>query len=50
PLIADQEMRVSFTYWEGAVNVAGTSNGKNVRGQGYVEMTGYGDARGDVGY
>ncbi len=50
PLIADQEMRVSFTYWEGAVNAAGTSNGQNVRGQGYVEMTGYGNARGDVGY
>ncbi|OQY81406.1 MAG: hypothetical protein B6D41_19745 [Chloroflexi bacterium UTCFX4] len=50
PLIADQEMRVSFTYWEGAVNVQGMSNGKNVRGQGYVEMTGYGNARGDVGY
>ncbi len=50
PLIADQEMRVSFTYWEGAVDLAGTSNGKNVRGQGYVEMTGYGSARGDVGY
>ncbi len=51
PLIADQEMRVSFTYWEGAVNVEGTSNGKNVRGQGYVEMTGYAaQARGDVGY
>ncbi|RIK34153.1 MAG: carotenoid 1,2-hydratase, partial [Chloroflexi bacterium] len=50
PLIADQEMRVSFTYWEGAVNVEGTSNGKDVRGQGYVEMTGYGNARGDVGY
>ncbi len=50
PLIPDQEMRVSFTYWEGAVNVTGTSNGKNLRGQGYVEMTGYGNARGDVGY
>ena len=50
PLIADQEMRVSFTYWEGAVNVQGTSNGKCVRGQGYVVMTGYGNARGDVGY
>lgn len=51
PLIADQEMRVSFTYWEGAVNVTGTSNGKPVRGQGYVEMTGYAtQARGDVGY
>lgn len=50
PLIADQEMRVSFTYWEGAVNVQGASKGKAVRGQGYVEMTGYGNARGDVGY
>lgn len=51
PLIADQEMRVSFTYWEGAVNITGTSNGQAVNGQGYVEMTGYGvQARGDVGY
>ena len=50
PLIADQEMRVSFTYWEGAVNVQGTARGIPVRGQGYVEMTGYGSARGDVGY
>lgn len=51
PLIADQEMRVSFTYWEGAVNITGTSNRNSVSGQGYVEMTGYGaQARGDVGY
>jgi predicted secreted hydrolase len=51
PLIADQEMRVSFVYWEGAVNVAGTWNGQRVGGQGFVEMTGYaGQARGDVGY
>ncbi|MBI4671589.1 MAG: carotenoid 1,2-hydratase [Chloroflexi bacterium] len=51
PLIADQEMRVSFTYWEGAVNIEGASNGKTVRGQGYVEMTGYAkQVRGDVGY
>lgn len=51
PLIADQEMRVSFTYWEGAVNITGTSNGKPVQGQGYVEMTGYAaQTRGDVGY
>lgn len=50
PLLKDQEMRVSFTYWEGAVNVEGTSNGIPVRGQGYVEMTGYANARGDVGY
>lgn len=42
PLIDDQEMDVSFVYWEGAVTVAGTMNGEPVRGAGYVELTGYG--------
>ncbi|MGB0712147.1 MAG: lipocalin-like domain-containing protein [Gammaproteobacteria bacterium] len=32
----DQEMRTRVTYWEGAVAVQGTHNGK-----GYLEMTGY---------
>lgn len=51
PLIADQEMQISFTYWEGAVNIAGTSNGAPVQGQGYVELTGYAkNAAGNVGY
>jgi predicted secreted hydrolase len=51
PLIPDQEMRVSFTYWEGAVNVQGTSSGSPVTGRGFVEMTGYAaQARPDVGY
>lgn len=50
PLIPDQELRVSFVYWEGAVEVEGTSNGKPVRGDGYIEMTGYAATRGDVGY
>jgi predicted secreted hydrolase len=36
PLIADQEMRLSVTYWEGAVTVEGTH-----RGGGYVELSGY---------
>jgi predicted secreted hydrolase len=27
PLLADQEMQVSFPYWEGAVRVSGTSRG-----------------------
>jgi predicted secreted hydrolase len=36
PLLADQELDVSFRYWEGAVRIGGTS-----RGRGYVEMTGY---------
>ena len=41
PRLADQELRVSFTYWEGAVAVSGTRNGKQVTGSGYVELTGY---------
>ena len=36
PLLPDQELDVSFRYWEGAVRIEGTS-----RGRGYVEMTGY---------
>jgi predicted secreted hydrolase len=41
PYIADQELRLNFTYWEGAVRVWGTLAGKPVSGSGYVEMTGY---------
>lgn len=41
PLLADQELNVSFIYWEGAVQVSGTSGGRAVAGYGYVEMTGY---------
>lgn len=41
PLLADQELDVSFRYWEGAVRITGTSLGKPVQGRGYVEMTGY---------
>jgi predicted secreted hydrolase len=42
PLVEDQEMRTSFVYWEGAVDVRGASSGRPVRGRGYVELTGYG--------
>ena len=42
PLIADQEMDVSFVYWEGAIDVEGSWAGKPVSGRGYVELTGYG--------
>jgi predicted secreted hydrolase len=42
PLIADQELRVGLTYWEGAVRVAGSRNGQPIDGYGYVELTGYG--------
>jgi predicted secreted hydrolase len=45
PLLADQELRTSrstqVTYWEGAVAVSGTKQGRPVKGQGYVELTGY---------
>jgi|UPI00055AD2EB predicted secreted hydrolase len=41
PLINDQELNVSYRYWEGAVSVKGTKNGRPISGQGYVELTGY---------
>lgn len=39
--IPDQELRVGFRYWEGAVAISGTSGGQPVAGSGYVELTGY---------
>jgi predicted secreted hydrolase len=41
PLMADQELLVSFTYWEGAVQFQGTWGSETVSGRGYVELTGY---------
>jgi len=41
PLLADQEMNVSYAYWEGAVKADGASGGKPLSGNGYVELTGY---------
>jgi predicted secreted hydrolase len=41
PLINDQELNVSYRYWEGAVSVNGIKNGKSISGQGYVELAGY---------
>lgn len=41
PYLADQEMEVSYTYWEGAVEVSGSAQGAAVSGSGYVELTGY---------
>lgn len=42
PLLADQELNVSVTYWEGAVRIRGRSRDGPIAGRGYVEMTGYG--------
>jgi predicted secreted hydrolase len=41
PLLEDQELDLSVRYWEGAVDVRGRHGRTNVRGVGYVELTGY---------
>lgn len=45
PVLRDQELHglthTPIDYWEGAVEVHGTRQGTPVRGQGYVELTGY---------
>ncbi len=45
PQLKDQELvagaSTGNTYWEGAVNINGQQNGKNISGEGYVELTGY---------
>ena len=44
PALADQELDLSFRYWEGAVEIEGTLGASDVNGRGYVELTGYGTA------
>ena len=42
PWMADQEIHFpAVTYWEGAVRFEGVCSGSPVRGNGYVELTGY---------
>jgi predicted secreted hydrolase len=45
PLMAEQELSTTrstqVTYWEGAIEVRGTSHRQPVHGQGYMELTGY---------
>jgi len=41
PLIRDQELNVSFVYWEGAVAIEGVKGKIVIEGRGYVELTGY---------
>lgn len=41
PTIADQEMRLTIHYWEGAVLVNGRAGDQAIHGQGYLEMTRY---------
>ena len=46
PYLADQEMNVSYAYWEGAVRIRGQQDGQPVAGSGYVELTGYAGSMG----
>jgi predicted secreted hydrolase len=40
-LLEDQELDVSFSYWEGAVDAEGRQGETPLRGRGYLEMVGY---------
>jgi len=52
PLLAAQELitagSTGVTYWEGAVEGRGSSSGKPVICEGYVEMTGYAGSLGGL--
>jgi predicted secreted hydrolase len=52
PLMAAQELittgSTGVTYWEGAVDGKGSSSGKPVSCEGYVEMTGYAGSLGGL--
>jgi predicted secreted hydrolase len=45
PRMADQELAPKHSkqmiYWEGAIEMTGTAQGKPIHGQGYMELTGY---------
>jgi predicted secreted hydrolase len=45
PLLAEQELSTTrstqVTYWEGAIEVTGVAEGGKIKGQGYMELTGY---------
>ena len=45
PALADQELRTTPPYWEGAVDVGGERGGEILRGRGYVELVGYAQER-----
>ena len=40
-VLPHQEMRLSVRYWEGAVDVQGSSEGQPIQGRGYLELAGY---------
>jgi predicted secreted hydrolase len=48
PYLADQELPLTTVYWEGAVKIEGSAAGTPISGNGYVELTGYGERQGGV--
>jgi predicted secreted hydrolase len=46
PYLADQELPLTTVYWEGAVKIEGSAAGTPIGGNGYVELTGYGERPG----
>lgn len=44
PFMNNQELTVSTTYWEGAVEFSGTMDGRPIEAKGYIELTGYAEA------
>jgi predicted secreted hydrolase len=43
PALANQELGTKPHYWEGAVDLHGTRDGRDASGRGYVELVGYGE-------
>ncbi len=42
PVLENQELALTpLAYWEGAIDVEGTRDGKPIKGRGYLELTGY---------
>ncbi len=48
PETPDQELNLTFRYWEGAARVIGTSAAAEVTGYGHVELTGYASGTGGM--
>ena len=45
PRLDDQELVVPpVSYWEGAIAIAGKKDGREIKGEGYMELTGYATA------
>jgi len=45
----DQELKLGpITYWEGAIDAIGMRDGKEVKGRGYLELTGYAGNLGEL--